>query len=137
MICGQKFNSPSGVVLKKLAIICGQKFNSPSWLVRKLVMISGRKSNYLSYLARHLAMISGRKCNYAGYVARNLAAIFRQMSGKFVTESHTRLPLKASVNSFHCLEYEKELAVCGCSHGQNLISRTRSTYRHLGKKRTM
>ena len=115
MICGQKFNSPSGVVLKKLAIICGQKFNSPSWLVRKLVMISGRKSNYLSYLARHLAMISGRKCNYAGYVARNLAAIFRQMSGKFVTESHTRLPLKASVNSFHCLEYEKELAVCGCS----------------------
>jgi len=29
MICGQKFNSPSGVV-PKLAIICGQKFNSLS-----------------------------------------------------------------------------------------------------------
>ena len=57
-------------------------------------MIFGRKSNHLSYVAQHLAMISGRKCNYAGYVAGNLAAIFRQMSRKFVTESHTGLPFK-------------------------------------------
>ena len=114
MICGQKFNSPSGVV-PKLAIICGQKFNSLSCLVRELAMISGHKSNHLSYVARHLAMISGRKCNYAGYVARNLAPIFHQVSRQFVTESHTRLPFKASMNSFLCFEYEKEITVCGCS----------------------
>ena len=110
MICGQKFNSPSGGI-PKLAVICGQKFHSQNCLVRKLVMIS----NHLSYVARHLATISGRKCNYADYVARNLTAISRQMSRKFVTESHTGLPFKASVNSFLCLEYEKELTVCGCS----------------------
>jgi len=118
IICGQKFNSPSGIV-PKLAIICGQKFNSPSGLVGKLSMISGRKSNHLSYVARHLAMISGRKSNHASYVARNLATIFRHMSGKFVTASHTRLPVKASVNSFLCLEYEKELTLCGCSANCN------------------
>ena len=37
------------------------------------------------------------------------------MSRKFVTESHTRLPFKALVNSFLCFEYEKEITVCGCS----------------------
>jgi len=41
------------------------------------------------------------------------------MSGKFVTASHTRLPVKASVNSFLCLEYEKELTLCGCSANCN------------------
>jgi len=41
------------------------------------------------------------------------------MSGKFVTASHTRLPIKVSVNSFLCLEYEKELTLCGCSANCN------------------
>ena len=85
---------PSGGV-PKLAMICGQKFNSPSGgVVRKLAMISGRKSNHPSY------------------VARKLATIFRHMSGKLVTASYTRLPVKASVNSFLCLECEKKLRVC-------------------------
>ena len=57
-------------------------------------MISGRKSNHLSYVARRLAMISGRKSNHGSYVARNLATIFRNMSGKFVTASHTRTRAK-------------------------------------------
>ena len=118
MICGLKFNSRSGVV-PKVAIICGQKFNLTSGLVRKLAMISGRKSNHLSYVAQHLAMISGRKCTYASYVARNLATIFRHMFRKFATESHTRFPFKASVNSYLCLEYEKELTLCGSSANCN------------------
>ena len=50
IICGQKFNSPSGV--PKLAMIYGQKLNSPSCVVRKLVMISSRKSNHPSCVAR-------------------------------------------------------------------------------------
>ena len=60
-------------------------------------------------------MISGRKSNHPSYVARNLATVFRRMFGKFVTASHTRLPVKALVNSFFCLEYEKKLTLCGCS----------------------
>jgi len=70
-------------------------------------MISGRKSNHLSYVARHLAMISGRKFNHASYVARNLATIFRHMSGKFVTASHTRLPVEASVIVFFALNMKR------------------------------
>jgi len=102
--------------------------NWPSFVVRNLThrvvllamaMISGRKSNHLSFVARHLAMIFGRKSNHASYVAQNLATIFRHMSGKFVNASHTRLPVKASVNSFLCLEYEKELTLCGCSANCN------------------
>ena len=77
MICGRKFNSPSGVV-PKLAMICGQKVNSPSGVVRKLAMISGRK--YPSELC------SSEFSNHF-------------LSGKFVTASHTRLPVKASVNT--------------------------------------
>ena len=94
MICGQKFNSSSGVV-PKLAMICGQKCNSPSGVVPKLAMICGQKFNSLSGVVRKLAMISGRKSDHASYVARNLAMIFRHMSGKIVLASHTRLPVKA------------------------------------------
>ena len=40
-----------------------------------------------------------RKSNYPSYVAWNLATIFRHMSGKFVTASHSLLPVKALVNT--------------------------------------
>ena len=102
MICFQKFKSQSGFVPKHLAMICGQKFNSlsgvhvysctcVSGVVQKLAMISGRKSNHLSYV----------------HVASNLATIFHHMSGKFVTASYTRLPVKASVKSFFTLTMKR------------------------------
>ena len=52
------------------------------------------------------------------------------MSEKFVTASHTRFPVKASVTSFLCLEYEKKLTLCRCcancnaDEGQDIIDKS-------------
>ena len=103
MICFQKFKSQSGFVPKHLAMICGQKFNSLSG-VYSCTCVCG--------VVQKLAMISGRRSNHLSYVAWNLATIYHHMSGKFVTASYTRLPVKASVNSFLYLDYEKKLTLC-------------------------